>query len=105
VKTDEEIIAIVDAEYDEVSGVYDVADLSMVIRLAREDERAQIRYEGQIVRVCHWTENEEAWSTSCDNYFIVLEGSPSQNEMRFCAYCGGELIEHRPAAIRERGKP
>lgn len=41
---------------------------------------------------CVWTEDGDgAWDTGCGNLFVLNEGSPSDNEMKFCCYCGGKL--------------
>lgn len=45
---------------------------------------------------CHWTKKDvindinicDYWSTSCGNAFIINEGTPYQNKMKFCPYCG-----------------
>lgn len=36
---------------------------------------------------CQWTE-DEAWATSCGGYFQLEAGTPTDNEMVFCPYCG-----------------
>ena len=40
---------------------------------------------------CVWEDEhgEGNWTTGCDNIFILLEGNPFDNEMKFCPYCGG----------------
>ena len=44
--------------------------------------------------ICIWTEDENgAWHTSCNNIFEVIFGCPSDNNMRFCCYCGKDLTE------------
>lgn len=47
---------------------------------------------------CIWEYNsdkfgEDTWQTSCGNSFILLEGVPNDNKMKYCCYCGGSLIE------------
>ncbi len=43
---------------------------------------------------CTWSEGENGpWSTSCGQDFELIEGSPSENKMHFCCYCGVVLIE------------
>lgn len=38
---------------------------------------------------CTWKQNEDGnWNTTCKNIFILMEGTPEENEMRFCCYCG-----------------
>lgn len=36
---------------------------------------------------CQWTE-DEAWATGCGGLFNLAAGTPADNEMVFCPYCG-----------------
>jgi hypothetical protein len=42
---------------------------------------------------CAWTwqEGDEVWATSCGNMFALDAGTPKDNGMRWCCYCGGAL--------------
>ena len=45
---------------------------------------------------CNWVqdgEGEQGWDTGCGNRFMLNEGNPSENKMKFCCYCGNHLIE------------
>lgn len=33
------------------------------------------------------------WSTSCGHEFTLTEGTPKDNEMKFCCFCGKKLVE------------
>lgn len=55
-------------------------------------------------QTCIWTLDaveadwgEDVWATACGRRFQVTEGTPAENDMRFCCYCGGALTEVRPA--------
>jgi len=38
---------------------------------------------------CDWIEDVDGvWQTACDNLFEINEGTPEQNNMKFCCYCG-----------------
>ena len=53
---------------------------------------------------CEWSldDSEEGnWITSCDNLFGLIDGTPEDNEMKFCCYCGKKLTQ--PAEGREEG--
>ena len=44
---------------------------------------------------CVWKYSDDEmdyYETGCGESFIVLEGTPTENRMRFCAYCGRPLI-------------
>ena len=41
---------------------------------------------------CAWTEDEDGnWETACGRMFVLVEGTPSDNSMAFCCYCGKSL--------------
>lgn len=41
---------------------------------------------------CKWVENSDHfWDTSCHNSFVFNEGTPKENDMNFCCYCGEVL--------------
>lgn len=43
---------------------------------------------------CTWTRDEEDnWNTSCKQTVVIDEGTPADNDMRFCAYCGKPLVQ------------
>ena len=43
---------------------------------------------------CRWTDDGDGnWATECDHLFTFNDGPPSENEARFCCYCGGSLVE------------
>jgi len=43
---------------------------------------------------CLWShEEEDVYDTECDNTFILINGSLTENEFKFCPYCGGEIEE------------
>jgi len=41
-----------------------------------------------------------SWETRCGETFFLLEGTPAENQMKFCPYCGRQLVE---VAITEEG--
>lgn len=50
------------------------------------------------VELAHWIQandiDETAWRCSkCDLTWILNEGTPSQNEMRYCPKCGAYMVE------------
>ena len=45
---------------------------------------------------CHWHQDDEGnWETGCNELFIIPEGGPNDNGMKFCCYCGGRLVADR----------
>lgn len=48
--------------------------------------------------LCNWTigadpDGREAWTTSCGMAFRTIDGTPGQNKLVFCGFCGRVLRE------------
>ena len=51
---------------------------------------------------CAWEcDSEGNWETGCGGTFILNEGTPGDNRMAFCCYCGKPLMETFSEAERE----
>ena len=42
---------------------------------------------------CAWREEDGCWGTDCNHEFVINEGTPVENEMKFCCYCGKPIIQ------------
>ena len=53
---------------------------------------------GAVAAVCGWTDNsgEGDWDTGCGNCFTLNDGTPEENGMHFCCYCGKPLESEAP---------
>lgn len=60
-------------------------------------EKADMKLEEQAEQYCHWLqqdgENSEDWLACDGKLFCLTNGTPSENGMRFCPYCGKNLYE------------
>jgi len=46
---------------------------------------------------CNWVENDDGfWVTGCGHFFVLNDGTPSDNQMHWCPYCGKSLQEMQP---------
>ena len=56
-------------------------ELLQIVKIARKLER------------CVWTQDKEwgTWETECGNIFELTDGTPHQNAMHYCPYCGKPL--------------
>lgn len=70
-----------------------MADIDYLLSLL--DSQAACTWE------CEPDPDVEAWETACGNTFQFESGGPSENKMRYCCYCGANLIE--AAANRAEG--
>jgi len=43
--------------------------------------------------VCLWKKGWDCWETTCGNAFEINDGTPSENDMKHCCYCGGKVEE------------
>ena len=43
---------------------------------------------------CSWADvGEGSWETDCGNMLMLIDGTPKQNKMEYCLYCGKKLDE------------
>lgn len=43
----------------------------------------------QLYESCAWTEDEDGdWDTACDNKHCFAIDGPTENEYKYCPYCG-----------------
>lgn len=46
------------------------------------------------VHACVWAEDQEGnWDTKCGDKYCLTTGTPFENGMQWCCYCGGSLLE------------
>ena len=46
---------------------------------------------------CNWNQYDDEYSsyeTDCGQSFVLNEGTPGDNGLKFCCYCGKPLIGH-----------
>jgi hypothetical protein len=43
---------------------------------------------------CEWTQSEEdVWESACGDAWVFETGTPEDNSMRFCPFCGRKLTQ------------
>lgn len=58
---------------------------------------------------CCWSQDTDddsesgAWNTECGNAFSICDGTPSDNSMTFCCYCGFP-IDQKPFTYKDEGE-
>jgi hypothetical protein len=53
---------------------------------------------------CTWTEdNEGLWETECKELYDVQVGSPDENKMKYCCYCG-KILEQKEYSEENEGE-
>jgi rRNA maturation endonuclease Nob1 len=46
--------------------------------------------------VCRWIADEDGnWQTDCGKLFVIFDGTPADNQMKFCCYCGKPIREKK----------
>ncbi len=49
---------------------------------------------------CEWNSDEDGnWWTACDNGWCLNDGTPEENGMKFCPFCGRGLTQGTPDVI------
>lgn len=46
--------------------------------------------------LCLWQieiQDERVWKTSCEELFVMIDGSPLENGMGYCPFCGRRIQE------------
>jgi hypothetical protein len=63
------------------------------VRGAEPKGEPQVRISA--VLACGWTQDSDgsAWATGCGHLFEVNDGTPKENGMCWCCFCGRELKE------------
>ena len=56
--------------------------------------------EGGGMDICAWREEDGCWRTDFYHEFVINEGTPRENDMKYCCYCG-KLIEEFPEEEQE----
>lgn len=47
---------------------------------------------GPVAKLCIWAEDMDGtYNTDCGCSFVMNAGTPEENDMKFCCYCGKEL--------------
>ena len=56
--------------------------------------------------ICTWKydDSDDCWETSCGNTFILLDGSPEDNGMKYCCYCGLRLSTYTVFQVVEEAR-
>lgn len=52
--------------------------------------------------ICEWIQDSDGnWETDCDDMFVFETGSPADNHMHFCCYCGKKLAQksYQPESV------
>jgi hypothetical protein len=46
---------------------------------------------------CKWAydQDDDKWDTSCGHAFVLTEGTPAENHMVYCCYCGKKISEEK----------
>lgn len=58
---------------------------------------------------CKWTQYDEdsfgLYETGCEHLFEVNNGTPSENNMKYCCYCGREIEVRNEKENNDRKEP
>jgi len=61
------------------------------------DMREELAALKERTGLCQWMYDDNGfWQTTCEEAFCIEDGTPKDNGMRFCVYCGKPLAEVIP---------
>jgi hypothetical protein len=50
---------------------------------------------------CDWSEDDEGcYVTGCGHAFALNDGTPHENQMLYCPFCGRRIKERAPREVR-----
>jgi len=52
----------------------------------------------KMVSTCTWNQDQDygdSWNTQCGKSFLLNDGSPHENGLQWCGFCGRPLEEQR----------
>ena len=60
------------------------------------DKRCDVpMWQGDVLLItnCTWTQDDldDSWDTSCGEKYTIMEGTPVENKMAYCPFCGGKI--------------
>jgi hypothetical protein len=100
----------VEGERDRMKEDWQRADAALD-QVVRNNDRlkAQLAAAEGVKGNCEWKEwdnpdNDGQWDTSCNNTFTLICGTPYDNDMRYCPYCGKLLTVRGFLAQQKEGK-
>ena len=50
---------------------------------------------------CGWFEDHYGWETGCGHRFEINDGTPFENDMRYCPFCGSPIDQHTADDLQE----
>lgn len=93
------LLALLDASpkgEDSIASAFDRA----VLEPMRREAKADSPKGGS--EACAWAgDGEGNWHTGCGSIFMLIDGSPTDNKMRHCPYCGSHISESAQAGDAE----
>jgi len=81
-ETLEEVERFLDKKYE----LKNIIASGVICRMRKDLEQALKAKEK-----CKWTYDDDFWDTDCGKAFTIMEGTPKDNEMKYCPYCGRQI--------------
>ena len=84
-------------EHDRQAAARAGRSISMLSLRAIEELRGALRAALAQPDTCTWWQDGDSdsgtYQTSCGHYFAITDGTPEDNKMRHCCYCGKTLAQ------------
>lgn len=75
-----------------------ITDFDQAISIVTMKSGEKLNVVGSLMTqlsACLWVEDahKDCWDTNCGEKYVIMAGSPKENNMRFCPFCGRTLEE------------
>jgi len=78
-------------QFDTMSGAT-AEELLAIISKLEQNQKVRDHIDSVLPdEICEWKDVGEYWETGCDGAFCISNGTPKNNEMEYCPYCGKEI--------------
>lgn len=76
-----------------IVGVYDVYLSVAFAGIFVSQIKKRMSKKKEKLCCCQHDEFHDKWDTDCDNSFCLITGTPTENKMKYCPYCGRIIKE------------
>ena len=78
-------------QFDTISGGT-AEELLAIISKLEQNQKVRDHIDSVLPdETCEWKDVGEYWETGCEGAFCITAGTPKNNEMEYCPYCGKEI--------------
>lgn len=77
----------------DVQAVVDYYKEHNLVPKSEKPDYTALWLKNKVNDLCGWTNGDEGYETSCGKIFVVIAGTPKDNDFVYCPYCGRKIHE------------